>query len=430
MRWAFDLASNGERPLGFAGAALRSIDRNAAAAVLAGISVPLIVLGPSGFQAALALALVLALPGRFGAASPTRAPAWLGGLALVLAFWTPSLLVSIDPRASLFLWARTAALVYGIAVIHALLAEDAARHDLFLKSFLAALVVMLAVAMLSLFLNSAPMVILRGAGRYHRDATNILKPAASVLLCALPVVAWAAWRLGGPRWTATAVAALLAFPFLAVATDSRAALAGLLLIALVVAFLAAWRYPRYWPAIAVAFLGAAGAITWFVVESWQKWTMREDSVAFLHLYLPVWMVGPHRQVIWRFVFERFLERPLFGWGIGAINQVPGATDIIPVVQGNYVPSHPHSWVMEILSETGLVGTLPLLALLAWWIWRLARQYVRDGALAPLALIAVLCGFFGAAAFNFSIWRVWWHLPAMLLVTAIVAAPPRPTRGMP
>ncbi len=416
------MALNGDRPLGRVGAAVRAFDRNAVATVLAGISVPLIVLGPSGFQAPIALALALALPGRLSAGLPGRLPSWLAGFAVVLVFWIPSLVVSLEPGTSLFLWARTAALIYGVAVIQALLAEDAERHALFLKFFLAGLAAAMAAAVLSLYADQAPIVALRGAGAYHRAASNILQPTASVLLLTVPVALCAAWRLGGRGWALAAGWCVVAFPLVATGSDSRSALAGLLAMGLVAALLAAWRHRRYRLAIAAAFLVAAAAVVWFVVNSWENWIVQESSLGPLHLYLPVWMVGPHRQVIWRFVAEHILDKPLFGWGIGAANYIPGAHRLIPVVDGYYVPSHPHNWLLEIVSETGLVGAVPFLALLAWWAWRLARRYLRDGAPEALALVALLFGFFGAASFNFSIWRVWWHLTAMVLAAAILAVP--------
>ncbi len=422
---------HGERVRALTSSAFRSFDRNAAASVLAGASVPLFVLGPAAFQAPIALAFLLALPGRFGAGLPWRLPAWLAGLAVVVAFWAPSLFTSIRPDESVFLFARTLALIYGVAVIQALLAEDAANHALFLKAFLVSLAAMSSFALFSLFVDPVPMVELRNRTQEAWHAIpHILQPEASVLLLTVPIAVWAAWRLDGWGWKLAAAVGIAAFPAIALGSGSRSSLAGLLAMGTVCALVAAWRHPRYRVVILVVLLVGGGSVAWLEIASWQWWVEHEHRVGFLHLYLPVWLVGPHRQVIWRFVFERFLDRPLFGWGIGAIKDVPGANEMIPVVRGYYVPSHPHSCFLEILSETGLVGALPFVSLLALWMWRCAARYVREGAPEVLTLIALLFAFFGAAAFNFSIWRVWWPLSAMVLAASVLAARPKPARPKP
>ncbi|HEY9164338.1 MAG TPA: hypothetical protein VIN57_06980, partial [Magnetovibrio sp.] len=111
-----------------------------------------------------------------------------------------------------------------------------------------------------------------------------------------------------------------------------------------------------------------------------------------------------------------------GNGIDQLNRLPGAKAVVPGLASDAatVPSHPHNWALEILSETGLVGFLPLVIALAFIAWKIARNYMRDDNEADLVLFALMTGFWASALFNFSIWAVWWQLTFTVLF-AIVAA---------
>ena len=80
--------------------------------------------------------------------------------------------------------------------------------------------------------------------------------------------------------------------------------------------------------------------------------------------LPVSLVDAHRQYIWSFSFDTALTAPYFGHGIDVSNYLPGASVLIEKFNQTLIPSHPHSWLLEIFLETGAFGLAALLAALA------------------------------------------------------------------
>ena len=133
-------------------------------------------------------------------------------------------------------------------------------------------------------------------------------------------------------------------------------------------------------------------------------------------------VDPHRQLIWSFTLDRAMERPFFGYGIDAINKVEGASEIIPFFNQEFIPSHPHNWMLEILAETGVAGLSAMLLALALLLRELYRQAMtgRDPA-AGWAAIALFGTFWGSSLANFSIWAAWWQASFWLLLAILVAA---------
>jgi len=136
--------------------------------------------------------------------------------------------------------------------------------------------------------------------------------------------------------------------------------------------------------------------------------------------LPTWMVDAHRQVIWSFVLESAGDRPWFGWGLGTAGRLSGAKDIIPGFTVEFVPSHPHNWVLQVLAESGVF------ALIALWlvIVLTARHLVRltaVGHTSALASAAVLGGFLASSLFNFSFFAAWWQVVSALLFALPLSA---------
>ena len=132
-------------------------------------------------------------------------------------------------------------------------------------------------------------------------------------------------------------------------------------------------------------------------------------------YLPIWLIDPHRQAIWKFTFERTMEMPWFGHGIDTINLQPGASENAEGFYQSWIPSHPHNWTLEILSETGILGLVSLMATLLILAVRLARNFLANNhPNQNLALLALSTGFWSSAFFNFSIWSTWWLLTYFVL----------------
>ena len=139
--------------------------------------------------------------------------------------------------------------------------------------------------------------------------------------------------------------------------------------------------------------------------------------------LPVSLVDAHRQYIWGFSFDSALDAPYFGHGIDVSNYLPGASVLIEKFNQTLIPSHPHSWLLEIFLETGAFGLAALLAALAL----LLRLWLRIGAGSPGTAavgVAVFVAFWSSSMLNFSIWAAWWQGVFIVLSAIVLAARPR------
>ena len=88
------------------------------------------------------------------------------------------------------------------------------------------------------------------------------------------------------------------------------------------------------------------------------------------------------------------------------------------VKGSLISGHPHNWILEILSETGVFGFAALVVVLVLLAWRLLAQYKKRNDIAVLTLIALCTAFFGSSLFNFSIWSTWWLLTFFFLFSLV------------
>ncbi|MCR6629399.1 MAG: O-antigen ligase family protein [Magnetospirillum sp.] len=365
-------------------------------------------------MALIALAVLAATrmgPGWPVLARPARLPLLLAGL--VFAAWLPSLPGSLNVAVSAGTMARVALLVAGGVLLWSFLT---ARPELTRSLNKVFLVGMIAAGLFVLAASTvAPALV---AFRTHGTPNPALqfKASASVFACAFPVVIYAGWRLGG-RWRAAALVAVVLGLFAIQATHSRSGLAGLLIaIGVALLLLAGHRFGRRIGAAlwAAAIAIPTAALGWMVSRPLEIWHGPYAE------RVPAWVIDPHRQVIWQFVFDQFLERPWFGWGINTINESPGAHEGIPGLGAEFVPSHPHSWLLQILSETGVIGFLPTLAVVVGVGVVAALAWNRHPTPQRLAWLLLWCAFWMSSAFNFSFWAAWWQTAAVLLAVLVLA----------
>lgn len=147
------------------------------------------------------------------------------------------------------------------------------------------------------------------------------------------------------------------------------------------------------------------------------------------LFVPGWLVDPHRQLIWEQTILLGLERPWFGWGVDTVNLVYDAKHTVAdLVTKNgeavkLIPGHPHNWLLEVFAETGLVGTLPILVIVGYIVWRPLRLYISSGNNTHLAVLGVSAAFWSSSLVNFSFWSAWWQMAYLLLVVSVAANVP-------
>jgi O-antigen ligase len=74
--------------------------------------------------------------------------------------------------------------------------------------------------------------------------------------------------------------------------------------------------------------------------------------------------------LYHLAVERWLERPMFGWGVGSHRMLLREENL------DYNPSHFHNVFLEMLVRFGLVGTAIALSIVVIVYWRVVREYSR------------------------------------------------------
>ncbi|MGE5478756.1 MAG: O-antigen ligase family protein [Bacteroidales bacterium] len=368
-----------------------------------------IVFGRSALGVALALAVIAMAA---GAAAGLRWPLWprparmpAALLAVVCVALLPAVTVSLNPAMSAVTLLHIVALVAGGTLTASLLARhgDLRASRIFIAGMLAALLF----AVAALYLHPG-LVAFRSRG--PAVPSMMLKASASAIACALPLLIYLGWRLGG-RWRVLAALCLPLGVAVMYGTSSKSSLAGMLAALAVgglVALTRRWR-PAAAVAVAVVLAGLAAAGLNAVLK-----TTPAQTYGGYALFAPPWLVDVHRQTIWQFALDRFRERPWLGWGVNVINTVPGAGDNIPEINGEFIPSHPHNWMVETLSESGVAGFVPVLAVVLGVAAAAVGAYRRSGEPAWLAWLALWLTYWSAGAFNFSMWNSAWQASGMVL----------------
>jgi len=335
--------------------------------------------------------------------------------------WLPGVLFSIAPGKSFETWLRVLLfVVFGYLVwIH--LQENRVVWQRAVQSLLLAITLTTALALISLFGPSDFIAWTRFIDNdiYHLKATVSLKSFGAMLMLLLPVVVWIGWRKGKP-WNVLSLGLAGCFLLIIITLKNKSAVAGLLaaFLACFVVFVRVYGTRRqFYSSILVVGVIGAGLIHWLTPAT--KDIVVHSEVRFDYP-LPLWLVDYTRQNIWGFVLDRAMESPFVGHGINAINLLPGADRPIHTGSVNLVPSHPHNWFLEIFSETGIVGLIPLLVLICATLVRLIRMYAATRDMAVMVALAVSVAYWASGLFNFSFWAAWWQVAYFITVAICLA----------
>ena len=241
------------------------------------------------------------------------------------------------------------------------------------------------------------------------EARQMLSIYASFAALLIPVVLWAAWRLGGRHWAWMSAVVTLGLLTLIWLTYSRASLAGLLAAIAATIFTLAFGNTRkgYIVGLAALFV-ALGAAVVGNLEIDPEFFDYVQVNGFQH-FLPPWLIDPHRQLMWQHTIGLALERPCLGFGINTINLQDFSEARLKMDIDDaslLLPGHPHNWIVEAFSETGIVGTVPLLVTVSVLFVTLLRNFLATGRPEPLVGIAVSAAFWVSGLFNFSFWSAW------------------------
>lgn len=123
----------------------------------------------------------------------------------------------------------------------------------------------------------------------------------------------------------------------------------------------------------------------------------------------------HRVEIWGFAAQKFLERPVLGWGLNNSRVVPneGAVSRFQAPDKPVLTLHPHDGWLQVLLELGIVGGALILAAAIALTTRLAGFAADTRRFA----IPAFCVAFIVASLAFGAWQSWWM--AMLATGALL-----------
>ena len=230
----------------------------------------------------------------------------------------------------------------------------------------------------------------------------------------IPALLWMGFNLRG-GWGILAVVSSTGFIALVGLTYNRAAIAGFVaMIVISSGLVTSSSCSRI-----IRIVLPIGALAIFIgVMIWLNMTRQRPGFEG-DWYLPLWLVDYQRQSIWEFALELVQHNFWFGMGINTINFAPGSEAVIPNTVANLkvIPSHPHNWVLEIASETGVFGLLSLFGAIAVNFIHMARKFLRNGDNAYLIVICMSVGYWASGLFNFSFWSAWWQM-SFVLITAL------------
>lgn len=77
-------------------------------------------------------------------------------------------------------------------------------------------------------------------------------------------------------------------------------------------------------------------------------------------------------------------------------------------------------MLELASETGLVGLCAVLLCLGYLAYVLSMMYLKHKDAHSMAGLVLMGTFFSSSLFNFSIWTSWWKLTFYILMAMVLS----------
>ena len=207
---------------------------------------------------------------------------------------------------------------------------------------------------------------------------NLRQPNHYATAVALGLAGLAWWT---PRMRVSLVwTAVIGMSWALVVCGSRTGMVQAVVAAVLVllAVRGAWRHPRWAALVAVPLLYVAW---WLALRAADHfgWISFLDAVT-RQLDQPV----NARALIWRNAWQVFEHLPWLGAGWGQLGwglqhtALHGALHPLPLDNID----NAHDLILQLLAETGLIGTVPFLAVALAWLWRALLRWVRLGRSSP------------------------------------------------
>jgi O-antigen ligase len=347
-------------------------------------------------------------------------------LGLTALLWLPGVVFSLDPLLSFEAWLRTFLLVGAAIYLCCFLVLRPKSVDLALRTVLIMTLICCAIGFAGYAVPEF-LGFIHAKGWTPLMISAGLKQFASVSMILCPIVILAGWRIGG-QWRLLAGIDLIALIGIIMITSSRSSMAGLFATIVVVAGVMVRTYGNrktgvlFLVALAI---GLGAVIAWVYMQPMAPWA-RELDYDF-----PVWLIDPPRQRIWMFTIEKALESLWIGHGINVVNYLPGASDPIEGMGlHTFISGHPHNWAIEVWAETGLIGIISLLLLIAVATRFFVVRFRSTANPAFLFALAIHTAYWVSGLFNFSFWSVWWQASYLVLLAlgGALALGQRPASG--
>ena len=144
------------------------------------------------------------------------------------------------------------------------------------------------------------------------------------------------------------------------------------------------------------------------------------SIQKFEFIIPIKVVDAHRQFIWGFSINKFKEKILLGYGPDTSNFIDGSQETIGSVHTgtmNFIPSHPHNFLIELLLEVGIIGTFIFLVLLFFYNLKFMKLANQKNS---ICIIILNSYFWSTSLVNFSFWLGWWQASYFLFLSIVMA----------
>ena len=134
--------------------------------------------------------------------------------------------------------------------------------------------------------------------------------------------------------------------------------------------------------------------------------------------IPLKIIDAHRQFIWGYSINEFKKHPIFGIGPDTSNFIDGSQiDIGHELTGdmNFISSHPHNFIIELLLEIGVLGFVCFFLMITsvnyFFLVKKRMNYY---------LIFFNGYFWSSSLVSFSFWNAWWQGSYFLILSIIFA----------
>ena len=336
--------------------------------------------------------------------------------------WMPNIFVSPNPIKSIEVWVRTAGYLALGTMLWSFLRHDEKLLRICQKAIVLGAAFSAFLVAVNFFGGTEYIRAIRLKGFVEGYPPMVMKGYAAPAACLVPVLICVGWRLGR-KWFAFCLGIAMIMALLTYLVSSGASAAGFFIALYLLAFVRLGGLQSALPVVGLFGLAIFIAVG-FVWLSTQEITHYEipnhDGNWNANGYpLSPEIIDRHRQEIWRFVLSHIPDVFWFGYGIDTINNLPGATKLNPNLEAEFLPSHPHSWALEIMAETGIFGILAFLGVLGA-LFHSASKRALAGSPEAYAMIALFGIYFGSGLFSVSFWASWWQLILILLWTCLAA----------